>query len=257
MSAAAPEPKTLWVGPGAAHVDFHRFAAAEYEHRVLEFLVDKLATAPCRWLQVAVLLLAVACASSPNPEVQFSRIRTESPSDRKIIRSGDLSLTVSAPDESRVEVERIVTEAGGLVESSRTAESYVSLQCRVPAETLDATMDAIAALGSVDSRSTSASDVTEQHADLSTRLANNVALRDRLKLLLDRATDVEDVLAIEKELTRIQSEIETQEASLERLDAQIALSELSVTLERRKLLGPLGYLAYGVWWGVSKLFVIR
>lgn len=35
---AAPEPKTLWVVPGAAHVDFYRFDRAEYEHRVLEFL---------------------------------------------------------------------------------------------------------------------------------------------------------------------------------------------------------------------------
>ena len=38
LFAAAPEPKTLWVIPGAAHVNFHRFARAEYEHRVLEFL---------------------------------------------------------------------------------------------------------------------------------------------------------------------------------------------------------------------------
>jgi hypothetical protein len=109
----------------------------------------------------------------------------------------------------------------------------------------------------VESRSTFASDVTEQHADLSTRLANNLALRDRLKLLLDRAQDVEDVLAIERELTRVQSEVETMQASHERLDSQIALSELSVGLERRQILGPLGYVAYGLWWGISKLFVIR
>lgn len=35
---AAPEPKVLWVLPGAAHVNFHRFNPAEYEHRVLDFL---------------------------------------------------------------------------------------------------------------------------------------------------------------------------------------------------------------------------
>jgi uncharacterized protein len=31
-------PKTLWLVPGAAHVDLHRFAGAEYERRVLAFL---------------------------------------------------------------------------------------------------------------------------------------------------------------------------------------------------------------------------
>ena len=35
---AAPEPKSLWVVPGAAHVDFHRFAPREYEARILAFL---------------------------------------------------------------------------------------------------------------------------------------------------------------------------------------------------------------------------
>jgi len=35
---AAPEPKELWVVPGAAHQDFHRLAPGEYERRVLGFL---------------------------------------------------------------------------------------------------------------------------------------------------------------------------------------------------------------------------
>ena len=51
--------------------------------------------------------------------------------------------------------------------------------------------------------------------------------------------------------------IETMQASLDRLNSQVALSELSVTLQRRTILGPLGYVAKGLWWGISKLFVIR
>jgi fermentation-respiration switch protein FrsA (DUF1100 family) len=39
---AAPEPKDLWVIPGASHVNFHRFDPAAYEHRVLEFLARTL-----------------------------------------------------------------------------------------------------------------------------------------------------------------------------------------------------------------------
>jgi len=37
---AAPEPKEFWAVPGAAHVDFHRFSPAEYEARVLGFLLS-------------------------------------------------------------------------------------------------------------------------------------------------------------------------------------------------------------------------
>jgi fermentation-respiration switch protein FrsA (DUF1100 family) len=38
LFAAAPQPKELWVIPGAAHQDFHRLAPEEYERRVLGFL---------------------------------------------------------------------------------------------------------------------------------------------------------------------------------------------------------------------------
>ncbi|HEY3567424.1 MAG TPA: alpha/beta fold hydrolase [Thermoanaerobaculia bacterium] len=40
LFARAPDPKRLWLVPGAAHVDLDRFAGAEYERRVLEFLAD-------------------------------------------------------------------------------------------------------------------------------------------------------------------------------------------------------------------------
>ena len=35
---AAPEPKALWLVPGAAHVDLHRYAGAAYETAVADFL---------------------------------------------------------------------------------------------------------------------------------------------------------------------------------------------------------------------------
>jgi fermentation-respiration switch protein FrsA (DUF1100 family) len=38
LFGAAPEPKELWVVPGARHQDFHRLVPREYEQRVLGFL---------------------------------------------------------------------------------------------------------------------------------------------------------------------------------------------------------------------------
>jgi uncharacterized protein len=40
LFAKAPDPKRLWLVPGAAHVDLDRFAGAEYERRILGFLSD-------------------------------------------------------------------------------------------------------------------------------------------------------------------------------------------------------------------------
>ncbi len=209
---------------------------------------------------LALSALAVGCAlgsSRDSLEAIMAEQRAGSP-ERKVIRSGELVVTVADPAATSSEVERLVREAGGYVEQSTAVkDARISLECRVPAAQLERIMDAIAALGSEERRSVRALDVTEQYSDLETRLRNDRALRDRLQGLLARAKDVEDVLAIEKELNRIQSEIETMQAQLDRLKSQVELSALSVTLERRRILGPLGYASYGLWWALSKLFVIR
>lgn len=48
LFAAAPQPKELWVVPGAAHQDFHRLVPDEYERRVLGFLERALGDAARR-----------------------------------------------------------------------------------------------------------------------------------------------------------------------------------------------------------------
>jgi hypothetical protein len=205
-------------------------------------------------LALAVAALAIGCASAHQPSQSESLAQPSVPADRKVVRSGELTVTVDTPEDATGEVERIVEEAGGFVErSTSTKGANCWVHARVPAARLEQIMDAIAGLGDEESRSVSAADATDQYVDLQTRLRNNIELRDRLQRLLDRAKDVDDVLAIEKELNRIQSEIETMQARFDRLNSEVELSGLSVRLQRKRILGPLGYLA----WGLSKLFVIR
>lgn len=202
---------------------------------------------------LTLLVLAAGCAQIDRARVPESMAR-----ERKVVRSGELVVSVASPEGVSSEVERLLEEAGGFVErSTATRDSDVWLECRVPPARLDAVMDSVAGLGKEERRSVSEADVTEQYVDLETRLRNDLALRERLQQLLQRAKDVEDVLAIEKELNRIQSEIETRQAQLDRLKSDVEQSTLSITLRRERILGPLGYVGYGLWWAISKLFVIR
>jgi hypothetical protein len=207
---------------------------------------------------VAVSIIAAVAGCAIDKARQPGAIaQASAPSERKLVRTGDLVVSVGSPEEASSKVERIVEEVGGHVERSTATQDAVWLECRVPAPQLDQVMNAIGRLGDEERRSVSTADVTEQYSDLETRLRNNVALRDRLQQLLQRASNVEDVLAIEKELNRIQSDVETMQARFDRLKSEVELSALSVHLERRTILGPLGYVGYGLWWVVSKLFVIR
>jgi predicted nucleic acid-binding Zn-ribbon protein len=128
---------------------------------------------------------------------------------------------------------------------------------RVPPDRLDTLKDAIAAFGRVQSRSVGIEDVTDRVIDIEARLGALRASRDRLRQLFDRATTTQDVIAVERELARVQAEIESLEARLAAFRGQVALSELSVSLRQRAVLGPLGLLAAGLGNGVRKLFVWR
>ena len=178
--------------------------------------------------------------------------------NRMVVRSADLVVTVDSPEAAFPNAQQLVKEAGGFVErSTGSHESSVWLACRVPATELDRVMGALANLGTEDRRAVSTDDVTERYADLEARIRNNLALRGRLEELLKRASGVKDVLAIETELSRIQAEIESMQWRFNHLKSEVEMSTLYVTFERKTILGPLGYVGYGVWWVFSKLFVIK
>lgn len=161
------------------------------------------------------------------------------------------------PGQSANRVRSIVRATDGFVERSNVEPDRVRMVVRVPSAQLDAVMDSVGRIGDVKRQSTSAEDVTDQYADLEARLESKRALRDRLRALLDRANSVQNVLSVERELSRVQGDVESMEARLERLQSQVALSTLDVELREARVLGPVGYLFKGLWWGVKKLFVIR
>jgi hypothetical protein len=178
--------------------------------------------------------------------------------ERIAIRRAELSLEVDDVAKAAAAAAQVAEARGGFAENQTVTDErtgWVSL--RVPAERLDEALAALAALGREKSRSVSSEDVTEQYLDLETRLRNARELRDRLRALLAKGATVTDLVAVETELARVQTEIESMEGQLTRLKGQVDLATVTVTLERKRILGPLGYVAKGIAWAVGKLFVIR
>lgn len=201
-------------------------------------------------------VVATAAAVSTSARVVGSA-RQPQPT-RQLIRRGRMAVEVSAVDAARERLEQSTTALGGQVSRATVEErERAEYIIRVPPDRLDALMDSIAVLGHVESRSVAVDDVTESVIDVEARLTALRASRDRLRQLFDRATTTQDVITVERELARVQSEIESLEARLSNLRGQVALSELSVSLQQRAVLGPLGVVAVGVGSGLRKLFVWR
>lgn len=86
--------------------------------------------------------------------------------------------------------------------------------------------------GQLVSMNARAEDLTRQITDTSARLEAQKTLRERLLRLLERENDdVGDLLQIERELARVQSEIESAESWLRTLRARVSMDRLTLTYQ--------------------------
>ena len=183
--------------------------------------------------------------------------------NRMMVWTADLSIETADLSNAVVQAVAIAQKNGGYLES-RSDSTYggATLKLRIPAPSFTNAIGSLESLGEVLSRRVASEDVTEQYVDVEARLKNKIVLRDRLRKLLDQATEVKDVLAIETELNRVQGDVDSMEARIKSLKGRVDFATLDLTLRQKeqkpkKILGPLGYLFKGLFWTVEKLFVIR
>lgn len=171
--------------------------------------------------------------------------------ERKIVRNYDLTLRVEHLDSAAVHVEAFAKTAEGLVTYS--TESYFSL--RIPTARVEPTLAQLKTLGKVEASSSSAEDVSDRYYDAEARIENLEALRQRYLALLEQATSVTDLLAVEQELARVNLELEQLKGMRQHIDRNVAYSTVGVRLVERTKLGPLGWVFNGLYQGIRWLFV--
>ncbi|MBN1519635.1 MAG: DUF4349 domain-containing protein [Spirochaetales bacterium] len=157
---------------------------------------------------------------------------------RKLVYTA--SMDIEAADPSAVEATLVaaVTSAGGYVETRTSAEYRTWLSVRVPVAQLEPIMAKLAGSGRQLSSSLSADDVTDSYFDLEGRLRNKRLLEERYRSYLRSASSIEDILAVERSLSDITTEIEWMEGSFRDLSQRIQLASLSVTITPERVVDP-------------------
>jgi hypothetical protein len=107
----------------------------------------------------------------------------------------------------------------------------VVMQIRIPSDRFDQSMLQVETLGKVLNKQVNTQDVTEQYVDTEARSRNLKRTEERLLEHLSRAGVLEEVLRVEKELTRIREEIERLEGQLRFLADRVGYSTISITLQ--------------------------
>lgn len=115
----------------------------------------------------------------------------------------------------------------------------ITLQVRVPATAFDQSMTQLETLGKVLNKHVTTQDVTEKYLDTDARMRNLKRTEERLLDHLSRAGALEDVLRVEKELTRVREQIEQLEGRLRFLTDRVSFSTIHVTIQESPKAEPL------------------
>lgn len=152
---------------------------------------------------------------------------------RVIVRTADMNITVGNVTESLDDIAKISVAAGGWVVTSVQSRQYNgTISIRVPADRFDDVIEQLSNLATkIKSITTRSEDFTEEFTDVTARAQTLEDTLEALRVLYDRAFSVEDAITIQKEITNIQSDLESLEARLTFLSQSSAFSFISVSLE--------------------------
>ncbi|MCI8336308.1 MAG: DUF4349 domain-containing protein [Peptococcaceae bacterium] len=140
-------------------------------------------------------------------------------------------VSVAAQYDGFVDEEVVLSGDGG--DSNR----HIRLTICVKSEHLGTAMTEIAGFGKVTAQSVNRVDLSEAYYDAQGRLTRQRALEQSLLRLIAEAKDVETIHALEQELEKVTTEIETIIANLEKISQQRKYSALVINISTDPLAG--------------------
>ena len=178
-----------------------------------------------------------AAAESPDADPLGSGALTvqANPIDlgRDIIYTAAIAVEVNDVAEATREASRIMQRFGGLLfgqETTGGTEPRTVLVFRVLPEDFSQALDALGSIGTVRNQQVSADDVTERVVDLESRINTAEASVERLRTLLENATNINDIADLENQLLQRETNLETLRGQLRTVQDQVDLATVTLTI---------------------------
>jgi hypothetical protein len=155
-----------------------------------------------------------------------------------LVVEGWISVQVESIKDLVSDLRKQVEDGGGRMINEQVSGAETSwsasLKIRVPPAQVEPIVAWLAGRGEIIDKRISATDVSRTLFDQELAIKNQRAALDRLHKLLEQGGLVmNDVLQIEREMTRLRGEIEALEGSTRYLKDRVALATLDITLSRR------------------------
>lgn len=187
-------------------------------------------------------------SSSVEVTEEASGSQTTQQTDRKLIKTVDMSVETKEYDNLLAAVENKVKFLGGYIENMETyngsaysnyrSSRNANMTLRIPQESLDTFLEEISAISNVVRHSENVDDVTLQYVDLSSHKEVLLAEQDRLLQLIEQAETIEDIITLEDRLSDIRYQIESMESQLRTYDNKVTYSTVYLYIDEVQELTP-------------------
>lgn len=156
-----------------------------------------------------------------------------------VIKNASLTIRVASPEATLSEVDHTVASAQGTINSQSIryqgdAET-VELTLQVPSDKFEGLLAQLRDLRAPRSHvvvdTVSGQDVTQQYQDIQAQLQNLRASRDAYQSLLSKATKIGDVIALTRELTNVQTQMDELQGRQQYLSQRAAVSTINLILQ--------------------------
>lgn len=165
--------------------------------------------------------------------------------ERLIIRTGNLSIVVEDTEATLAKISELAASGSGWVVNSSVYQysgdaKTGEITIRIPASDFSRIVSLVKDMAlEVTSEDSSGQDVTDEYVDLSSRLGNLEATAARVRNFLDETRNVEEALAVNVELSRLEGDIELIKGRMQYLEQSAAYSTLTVHLTPDVLSQPI------------------
>jgi hypothetical protein len=146
---------------------------------------------------------------------------------------GNLNIVVEDVARAAASLRQLVKQSGGVLTKdveSQSERSLARFTIRIDAPHTDVLVASLGSLGQVAHRSISARDVGKEYQDSEILVQNLTVTMHRYEQLLERASNMNEILTLENELTRLRGRIEQVKGNLRWLQDRVARSTIHVEL---------------------------
>ncbi len=159
-------------------------------------------------------------------------------SARKIIYSSWAKVQTTEYDKTISALKTLCAKYGAYFESADSygnkiegdSNRHSNFTIRIPVDSYSLFLNEIDGIGTIVSSGENNRDVTDSYYDTEARLASATLREERVLVLLENAGSLDDILALERELSDIRYEIESLTGSLRKYDSLISYATYTLTV---------------------------